>query len=157
MRRTWARYTRPASARSCRWCGHASGWRRWAWAAAGARAAARCVRLRPPAAGARGVRGGRWCGRRRRPARSAEHPARRRRCQAEMAASGSYAAARSSSPVNHTTDRILLVLLLRYDTRCYSNARSKADMSQLNLIHPFNGLFSKTTWVSRYKVSTNKA
>ena len=38
---------------------------------------------------------------------------------------------------------------------CYLfNVRSKANMSQLNLphiLHPFNGLFSRTTWVSRYQ------
>jgi len=48
---------------------------------------------------------------------------------------------------------------VQYDTRCYFNVRSKADMSPLNLLHgtnkknkqPFNGLFSRTTWVSRYQ------
>jgi len=30
---------------------------------------------------------------------------------------------------------ILLYTLIRYDTRCHFNVRSKADMSQLNLPH----------------------
>jgi len=29
----------------------------------------------------------------------------------------------------------VLCVLIRYDTRCYFNVRSKADMSQLNLLH----------------------
>jgi len=46
---------------------------------------------------------------------------------------------------------------IRYDTRCYCNVQSKADMSRLNLphgtthTHPFNGPFSGTTQVSRYQ------
>jgi len=58
---------------------------------------------------------------------------------------------------------------IRYDTRCYFNVRSKADMA-LNVYskdvrvkvvlkehtHPFNGPLSGTTRVSRYqKVKTN--
>ena len=34
-----------------------------------------------------------------------------------------------------TYDIRLLLLLLRYDARCYFNVRSKADTSQLNLPH----------------------
>jgi len=34
--------------------------------------------------------------------------------------------------------------VLRYDTRCYFNVRSKADISQLNLPHGVSGLSSNT-------------
>jgi len=34
--------------------------------------------------------------------------------------------------------RLLKKYLLRYDTKCYFNVRSKADMSQLNLPHGTN-------------------
>ena len=34
--------------------------------------------------------------------------------------------------------RVIVLSLLRYDTRCYFNVRSKADMSQLNLPHGTN-------------------
>ena len=34
-----------------------------------------------------------------------------------------------------TTDAIFMARQIRYDTRCYFNVRSKANMSQLNLPH----------------------
>ena len=34
--------------------------------------------------------------------------------------------------------KVLRDIMIRYDTRCYFNVRSKADMSQLNLPHGNN-------------------
>ena len=35
----------------------------------------------------------------------------------------------------HNITVLLIVTFIRYDTRCYFNLRSKANMSQLNLPH----------------------
>ena len=41
---------------------------------------------------------------------------------------------------------LFLVVTIRYDTRCYFNVRSKADMSQLNLPHGYVGLHQVCGW-----------
>ena len=43
----------------------------------------------------------------------------------------------SRIPTRHC-ERLTKLLFIRYDTRCYFNMRSKADMSQLNLPHGNN-------------------
>ena len=43
----------------------------------------------------------------------------------------------SRIPARHC-ERLTKLLFIRYDTRCYFNMRSKADMSQLNLPHGNN-------------------
>ena len=40
---------------------------------------------------------------------------------------------RAKHPFSPTTFQDLEEVMIRYDTRCYFNVRSKADMSQLNL------------------------
>ena len=42
---------------------------------------------------------------------------------------------RAKHPFSPTTFQDLEEVMIRYDTRCYFNVRSKADMSQLNLPH----------------------
>ena len=46
---------------------------------------------------------------------------------------------------------ILLYTLIRYDTRCYFNVRSKADMSQLNLPHENTTKSAKNRKTKKYK------
>ena len=43
-----------------------------------------------------------------------------------------------TSPGQRAVKRVSLSYYLRYDTRCYFNVRSKADMSRLNLPHETN-------------------
>ena len=52
-----------------------------------------------------------------------------------LASSRKFATYRSQTPANHEFNIETQQQYLRYDTRCYFNVRSKADISQLNLPH----------------------
>jgi len=50
------------------------------------------------------------------------------------------------------------VLIIRYDTRCYFNMLSKADISQLNLLHVTNNWKWKKEWrrAQKYRRQTDE-